>query len=61
MAFYIKKPSLINSEISVYYKGENRWSDNYADRLVFDEDPISLMENPDGKNGGWKNATVVSE
>ena len=51
----------MNSQITVYYKGSNRWSDLYSERLVFDENPSSLLENPDGKNGGFKNAIVVSE
>jgi hypothetical protein len=61
MAFHIKKPSIMNSQITVYYKGSNRWSDLYSERLVFDENPSSLLENPDGKNGGFRNAIVVSE
>lgn len=61
MAFHIKKPSLINSSIDVYYTGNSRWTDNYDERYVYAEDPSSLLSNPDGKNGGWTGATVVSE
>jgi len=61
MSYHIQKPSAVNKEITVYYRGGNRWSDVYEDRLIFDEDPTSLLNNPEGINGGWTNATVVTE
>ena len=47
--------------VDVYYVTDNRWSDDYTERKVFDEDPSSMLSNPDGKNGGFNNATVISE
>ena len=61
MAYHIKKPSLINSSINVYYTGNRRWTDNFSERKVYSSDPSSDMTNSDGKNGGWTGATVVSE
>lgn len=63
MAFYITKPALIDSSISLYYIGENRWSDDASQKVTYEteEEANNLMVNPDGRNGGWSNATVVSE
>lgn len=47
--------------VDVYYVGDNRWSDNYTERKVFDEDPSYMLNNPDGKNGGYSNSIVISE
>jgi|TARA_B100001564_G_scaffold188325_1_gene158113 hypothetical protein len=61
MAYHIKKPSLINSSINVYYTGNRRWTDDFSERKVYSSDPSGDMTNSDGKNGGWTGATVVSE
>ena len=61
MPFHIKKPSLINSSVEVYYTGNRRWTDAYYERKVYSSDPSSEMTNTDGTNGGWTGATVVSE
>ncbi len=61
MPFHVKKPSLINPGVEVYYTGNRRWTDDFSERMVFDSDPTNDMNNPDGKNGGWTGATVVSE
>jgi hypothetical protein len=61
MAYHIKKPSLINSSVNVYYTGNRRWTDDFSERKVYSSDPSSDMTNSDGKNGGWTGATVVSE
>ena len=61
MAYHIKKPSLINSSINVYYTGNRRWTDDFSERKVYSSDPSGDMTNSDGKNGGWTNAAVVSE
>ena len=47
--------------VDVYYVGGNRWSDDYTERKVFDEDPSSILNNSDGNNGGFKNATAITE
>ena len=61
MAYHIKKPSLINSSINVYYTGNRRWTDDFSERKVYSSDPSGDMTNSEGKNGGWTGATVVSE
>jgi len=61
MPYHVKKPSLVNKDITVYYRGDRRWSDSFSERLIFDEDPTSLFTNPDGTNGGWSGAEVVVE
>jgi|TARA_B100000035_G_scaffold58031_1_gene46318 hypothetical protein len=63
MPYHIKKPSLINSSVTVYYAGNRRWTDDYSDRSTYENesDATALMVNNDGKNGGWTGATVVSE
>ena len=49
--------------VDVYYVGDNRWSDNYSDRKIFTAKTKAnaAIKNPDGKNGGFKNATVITE
>ena len=61
MAYHIKKPSQLNSSINVYYIGDKRWSDNFDIRKQYTNNPTYLTLNPNGKNGGWENCTVVSE
>ena len=61
MPYHIKKPSLINASVDVYYTGNRRWVDNFSERKGYDSDPTSEMTNTDGTNGGWTGASVVSE
>jgi hypothetical protein len=61
MKFHIEKPSIIDKSVVVYYAGKKRWTDDFSQRQIYEESPTSIIENPDGKNGGWSNATIVSE
>ena len=61
MAFHIKKPSVAKPGTTVYHTGGRGWSENFADRKQYSDNPSSLLTNNDGKNGGWTGATVVSE
>jgi hypothetical protein len=63
MAFYIQKPSLIDNNITVYYAGNNRWTDDSSQKELFESESSArdIMENVDGKNGGWSNSQIVSE
>ena len=60
MAYHIKKPSVLKGT-DVYYTGNRRWTETYADRKVYDSDPTSVTENTDGTNGGFTGSTIVSE
>jgi len=61
--YYIKKPSALISSVDVYHVGEDQWSDNYSERKVYTSKASAdaMLPNPDGTNGGFKNATVVKE
>ena len=61
MPYHIKKPSLLNSSVDMYYVGNKKWSDQFDDRKQYIKDPTYLTKNNDGKNGGWTGMTVVSE
>ena len=61
MPYHIKKPSLLNSSVDMYYVGNKKWSDQFDDRKQYINDPTYLTKNDDGKNGGWTGMTVVSE
>ena len=61
MAFHIKKPSVAKPGATVYHVGGGSWTENFADRKQYSDNPSSLLTNTDGKNGGWTGATVVSE
>jgi len=58
MAFYIQKQSLIDSNITVYYVGAKRWSDNFNEKALYASENAAkdLME-----NSGWSKCTIVSE
>jgi hypothetical protein len=62
MAYCIQKPSRIDKNITVYYTGNGRWSDDPSQKARFSTKTAAtnLMKNPDGKNGGWSGATIVS-
>ena len=63
MAYHIQKPSVINPDVIVYYAGDGKWTDDVSQKQTFRTKTSAnkLISNPDGKNGGWKNSTVVSE
>jgi hypothetical protein len=62
MSYCIQKPSRIDENITVYYTGNGRWSDDPSQKARFSTKTAAtnLIKNPDGKNGGWTGATVVS-
>ncbi len=74
MPYHIKRKSrlaaLTGSNVDVYYTGDEggrRWSDKYADRKVYSSDPTSEFSKvfpttgTIKANGGWTDATAVSE
>ena len=63
MAYHIKKQSVLLDSKTVYYKGDSKWSDVYADRKSYSTKSSADAEivNTDGKNGGFTGSTVVTE
>jgi hypothetical protein len=63
MAYYISKPSRIDENITVYYAGDSRWTDDPSQKMKFStkKSATALITNPDGKNGGWKGSTISAE
>jgi hypothetical protein len=61
MPYHIKKPSVLKAGATVYHTGGSNWTETFADRRVYTEDPTALTDNTDGTNGGFDGSTVVSE
>ena len=63
MAYHIKKPSSLDSDVTVYFAGETQWTYDFSKRKIYStqEKINALIDNSDGKNGGFKNITIVSE
>ena len=63
MAFYCIKPSVIQPSTTLYFVGENRWSDQFSERELRDsrEEFDQRIANNDYNAGGFKTATVVEE
>ena len=46
MPFHIKTPSVMNPTIGdVYYTGDNRWTETYADRKVYTNESDANADN----------------
>tara|TARA_Y100001963_G_scaffold7799_1_gene10132 strand:- start:671 stop:880 length:210 start_codon:yes stop_codon:yes gene_type:complete len=69
MPYHIKTPSALNSSVDVYWKGDNHWTETYADRKQYanQSDADAQKATTETRNGitytpkWWANATVVSE
>lgn len=63
MAFYCTKPSVIQPSTTLYFTGDNRWSDQFSERVLVDsrEEFDLKIANTDYHAGGFKTATVVEE
>jgi hypothetical protein len=63
MAYYLTKPALIDSSITLYYAGGSRWSDQISEKAVFATREVldEKIANADNLSGGFKTATVVEE
>ena len=65
MAWHIKKLGIPHNAGlgDVYYAGGLQWDQSYANRKVYSAKATAdaRVANPDGTNGGFNNATVVSE
>ena len=45
MVWHIKKTSILGGSRTVYYKGNNRWTVNYADRATYTSQAKAKAEN----------------
>ena len=63
MAYHIKKQSVLLDSKTVYYKGDSKWTDTYADRKSYSTKSAADAEivNTDAKNGGFNGSSVVTE
>tara|TARA_B100000925_G_C21784805_1_gene377835 strand:- start:268 stop:462 length:195 start_codon:yes stop_codon:yes gene_type:complete len=62
MVWHIKKTGVIGSK-TVYYKGSNRWTDNFADRSTYTSQAKAKAENyiwAKKTTNGW-DVTAVNE
>ena len=61
MAYHIKRPSTLKAETTVYHTGGSNWTESFDERKVYSDNPTAVITNTDGTNGGFSNATIVSE
>ena len=68
--YHIKKTSILSEVGDVYYKGDNSWTDVYADRKVYTNKSTANSQKATKHTGlnnyqyqpnFWKNSTVVTE
>ena len=63
MAWHIKKTSILGEGKNVYYKGDNHWTETYADRSTYSSQAKAKAESNiwDKKTtAGW-DVTAVNE
>ena len=64
MVWHIKKSSLMGSSVgTVYYKGDNRWTENFADRTTYTSQAKAKAESyiwEKNTTAGW-DCTAVNE
>ena len=61
MVWHIKKTSMLGSTVgTVYYKGNNRWTENYADRATYSSQANAKAESYIWDKKNW-DVTAVNE
>jgi len=55
MVWHIKKTSILGQGKTVYYKGDNRWTYNYDERLTY-----SSQKNAKAENYIWEKVDTAS-
>ena len=64
MVWHIKKSSMMGSSVgTVYYKGDNRWTENFADRATYSSQAKAKAESyiwEKKTTNGW-DVTAVNE
>tara|TARA_B100000287_G_scaffold11475_1_gene11609 strand:- start:5514 stop:5702 length:189 start_codon:yes stop_codon:yes gene_type:complete len=60
MPYYIKRPAAITPG-DVYWTGGSSWSEDFSKKKTYVNKSTAdaKLVNTDGRNGGFKNATVV--
>ena len=58
MTYHIKKPSIMASVGTVYYKGSNVWDEVYENRKTYDTEADAKAEPYIYK---WEGTTIVNE
>ena len=48
---------------TVFYTGNSKWSEALSERKSYNSESAAQaqIDNPDGKNGGFKGSTIVEE
>jgi|TARA_B100002019_G_scaffold228934_1_gene202292 hypothetical protein len=62
--YHIKRPSRIDATKDSYYTGAGgKWTHDYSARKQYTNKTTTeaMLNNPDGTNGGWVGASVVTE
>ena len=60
MVWHIKKTSILGQGKTVYYKGDNRWTETYADRATYSSQANAKAESYIWKKPAW-DVTAVNE
>ena len=63
MAWHIKKTSILGEGKNVYYKGDKRWTETYADRATYTSQATAKAEDyiwEKKTTAGW-DVTAVNE
>ena len=63
MAWHIKKTSILGEWKNVYYKGDNRWTETFADRATYSSQAKAKAESyiwEKKTTAGW-DTTAVNE
>ena len=61
MAYYITKPASIDKTITLYFVGDNRWSDDESKKVTYETEELAnaAMDNSDGRNGGFVGSSLA--
>ena len=60
MAWHIKKTSILGGGRTVYYKGDKRWTETYAERSTYTSQAKAKAENYIWDKEAW-DVTAVNE
>ena len=61
MAFHIKKQSVLLDSKTVYYKGDSKWTDTYADRKSYSTKTAANAVWTDAIKASWKTKLIADK